>query len=149
MKNEDIANFIKKQRERFGVTGNLSNEQIEIYLQTVGVEQSEFIFTLLTLYVNAVTENERIRSAYNNEYNKNTALNKTIEEMKNSYRMTSRQVQMSKVKNGVKYNKKQGSVNELRMLKEMGLSDEQIMQRYGISRSTMWRWNQRLVQSGV
>ena len=149
MKNEDIANFIKKQRERFGVTGNLSNEQIEIYLQTVGVEQSEFIFTLITLYVNAVTENERIRSAYNNEYNKNTALNKTIEEMKNSYRMTSRQVQMSKVKNGVKYNKKQGSVNELRMLKEMGLSDEQIMQRYGISKSTMWRWNQRLVQSGV
>lgn len=149
MKNEDIANFIKKQRERFGVTGNLSNEQIEIYLQTVGVEQSEFIFTLITLYVNAVTENERIRSAYNNEYNKNAALNKTIEEMKNSYRMTSRQVQMSKVKNGVKYNKKQGSVNELRMLKEMGLSDEQIMQRYGISKSTMWRWNQRLVQSGV
>lgn len=149
MKNEDIANFIKRQRERFGVTGNLSNEQIEIYLQTVGVEQSEFIFTLITLYVNAVTENERIRSAYNNEYNKNTALNKTIEEMKNSYRMTSRQVQMSKVKNGVKYNKKQGSVNELRMLKEMGLSDEQIMQRYGISKSTMWRWNQRLVQSGV
>ena len=54
--------------------------------------------------------------------------------------MTGRQVQMAKVRNGAQYNKKHGTVSELRVLKEMGLTDEQIMQRYGISKSTMWRW---------
>ena len=54
---------------------------------------------------------------------------------------------MAKVKNGAQYNKKHGTVSELRVLKEMGLTDEQIMQRYGISKSTMWRWKKQLEEA--
>lgn len=143
MRHEDIANFIKKQKERFGITGSLSEEQLRVYLETTSMSREEFIFTLITLYVNSITESERIRSAYNDEHNKNAALNKTVEELKSKVGMTGRQVQMAKVRNGAQYNKKHGTVNELRVLKEMGLTDEQIMQRYGISKSTMWRWKKQ------
>lgn len=147
MRHEDIANFIRKQKERFGITGSVSEEQLKIYLEATSMSREEFIFALITLYVNSITESERIRAAYNDEHNKNEALTKTIEELRQKNGMTGRQVQMTKVKNGVQCNKKHGTVNELKMLKEMGLTDEQIMQRYEISKSTMWRWKKQMQEA--
>ena len=144
MTHESIAKFIKMQREEQGISCELSEEELNIYLNTVELTEKQFISTLLALYVKSITHNEKITTAYNEEYNKNVALNKTIEELKKVYRLGGKQVQAAKVKNGLRYNKKQGSVNELQMLIKMGLSDEEIMGRYNISKSTLWRWKKRL-----
>ena len=147
MTHESIAKFIKMQREEQGISCELSEEELNIYLNTVELTEKQFISTLLALYVKSITHNEKITTAYNEEHNKNVALNKTIEELKKVYKLGGKQVQATKVKNGHRYNKKKGSLNELQMLINMGATDEQIMEQYGISRSTMWRWKKQLAKS--
>lgn len=144
MIHENIAKFINQQKEQFNISGELSEDLINMYCETLGVNREQFMFILISLYINSVTQSDKVRAAYNEEYNRNLALNKTINDLKEKYKLGAYKVQASKIKNGVQYNKKQGSVRELRTLLEMGLSDAEIMERYKISKSTLWRWKKQL-----
>ncbi len=118
---------------------SIDEKRLQELLNYTGKNTNELIQALITIFLMEKFGNDTLNYKIKMFENEVKALEVVISNLKNQYGLNGNVIQTSKVASGVKIAKKHEQIGEIRRMKEAGLSDNKIMERLQISRSTLWR----------
>ena len=135
---KEALQLLKNNLERHPLSGC----DMSMICQEVGVDENgmielmlRFIMSLLTTASDTVKKAERLKM-------ENERLDEMLQNMCNN---NGRNTQIAKVMGGVPIARKsKKSLIELQLLMKLGNTDKDLLEWYGISKVTLWRWKKEL-----
>lgn len=135
----NIISTLKEIQKKNNISGSMDSVK---FCTELGVNMNELVYLFSYLFVEAFREVRELDDERRNLKDENTRLNKMLNEMCHG---NARTIQMAKVRSGLPIaRKKRCNLVELELQIIFGLSDEELMEYFEISKSTLWRWKKKL-----
>lgn len=128
--------LIGERRERKKIQGECDSEMI---CRQLGLSIGELVWTLIVL----LWESEREAVKFKDKYYQVQRRNEYLEETTKRVLGNGGQLQKELVKSGMPIAKKKCDPAGLALLIKTGSTDKELMEHYGISRTTLWRWKKQ------
>lgn len=137
---KEAVQLLKNNLERQPLSGG----DMSMICREVGVDENgmielmlRFILSLLTTATDSVRKAERLKM-------ENEQLDEILQNLCNN---NGRNTQIAKVMGGVPIARKpKKSLIQLQLLMQMQKTDEEIMEEFEISKTTLWRWKKEMKQ---
>ena len=139
-----IVNYIKNQIEESGLNKAEHTFSAEDFCEELGMDIDSTIYALVVLFMQEKKRELNLRDENSRVIRRNDMLEELVDTV---YKGNGRLKQMALVQNGlpIASNKKK-SLADLRLRIKLGETDKEIMEDYGISRTTLWRWKKEMEQ---
>uniref|UniRef100_UPI004056723B helix-turn-helix domain-containing protein n=1 Tax=Acetatifactor sp. TaxID=1872090 RepID=UPI004056723B len=135
-------NYIKNQIEEAGLDKAEHNIKAEEVCEMLGLDVDTTIYALMMLFLRENKRAINLKNQNSRVIRRNDMLEESLD---TAYKGNGRLRQMALVQSGMPIaNKKKKSLAELSFRMELGETDKEIMEAYGISRTTLWRWKKEL-----
>lgn len=136
---DEVIKTVKWMQEKYDIKGEADAEK---FCRELGVDVNGAVHLLACLF-SVMFKGFRKE---NDEICRLRAENKMLNKVLNStYRDNGRIIQMSKVMAGEPIaRKKTKNLMELSLQIKLGLTDEELMENFKISKTTLWRWKKEL-----
>lgn len=137
MTGRGVTDYVRNFYEYHGIKGSLS---VNTFAEMVGVSVDElcYIFTWIIIYESK--ETARIKDEYYKLMREKLCIEKALNDVcKNKTEM-----QQRKVKNGLPIAKKSSRIIEMKLYLLLGDTDEDIMRKLKISKTTLWRYKKEI-----
>ncbi len=141
---ENIVSLVNDFRKRYNIGKGHCDAQRLCDGFNADLEETLFLLCVTILgYSRQVAE---YRALFHREQRKSEALEESYDELLKNKIEKQRQL----VKHGLPIAKKRGAdIWMMEMFIRMGMSEEEIKEKLGVSRTTLWRWKKRLREKGI
>ncbi len=137
MRAQDLVNWIKYYKNEYRLNGTFNLEEISKHFN---ITDGETAYILLRMFIILHDENMELRRDNELLKERNTAIEDSLKE---AYKNPN-QRQTALVKNGLKIRKNKMTLSDLKLMMKLDYSDQEIMNYYKISKSTLWRRKKEL-----
>ena len=141
MQVESLIKTFKQYKENYNIKGSLDHKQ---FCEALEVDEGELVYLLCYMFVMLCGECARSNERAENLERENEVLNNCI----NGYIKNKREKQAAMVESGLpiaKNRKKNLSLLDMQ-INMLGYTDEELLEYYEVSRTTLWRWKKELVE---
>ena len=136
---DGIIRTLSEIQKKHKISGTLNAEK---FCKGLDVDVNGLVYLLSYLFVEAFREVSELDEERCKLSEENERLNKLLSDMCHG---NGRSIQMAKVISGMPIaRKKKMSMVDLKLQMICGLSDEELMEYFEISKSTLWRWKKKL-----
>lgn len=137
-----IVNYIKNQIEESGLNKAEHNFSAEDFCEALGMDIDSTIYALVVLFMQENKRALNLRDQNSRVIRRNELLEESLD---TAYKGNGRLRQMALIQSGLPIaNNKKKSLADLRLRIKLGETDKEIMEAYGISRTTLWRWKKEM-----
>ena len=137
MRARDTIEHIKALRNELKVQGECDAKE---FCDSLKMNIGEVVYLLIFLFIRKEFEAAKYRDAYYQMERKYKYMEEALDQ---AYQNGNRK-QAALVKSGMPIAKKKSRLGELRLLLKLGNNDEDLMEWFKISRTTLWRWKKEL-----
>ena len=137
MRARDTIEHIKALRDELKIQGECD---VEEFCDSLKMNIGEVVYLLIFLFIRKEFEAAKYRDAYYQMERKYKYMEEALDQ---AYQNGNRK-QAALVKSGLPIAKKKSRLGELRLLMKLGNNDEDLMEWFDISRTTLWRWKKEL-----
>lgn len=137
----DLAHYVKSMIEEAGLDKAETPFDAEAFSNEIGMDVNNVMRSVLALFIRENKTALKYRDKLSELMRRNELLEKSLD---TAYNGNGRVKQMALVESGLPIAKKKKSLADLKLRLYMGDTDKQLMEAYGISRSTLWRWKKEL-----
>lgn len=135
-------NYIKNQIEEAGLDKAEHNIKAEEVCEMLGLDIDTTIYALMMLFLRENKRAINLRDQNSRVIRRNDMLEESLD---TAYKGNGRLRQMALIQSGMPIaNNKKKSLADLRLRIQLGETDKEIMEAYGISRTTLWRWKKEM-----
>lgn len=149
MNNKDIMNFyanMEKELAKFnGDRDSLTDAELQEIKARTHKDEKQLLYSLMTGKQNLVLKIQELETKYNSLLQAYRHQEEVIERYRAELRVNNRPRQVNEVREGKPLNEKM-SAFDYKHLHEQGYTDDMIMEKFGVSRSTIWRKKNELKQ---
>ena len=139
-----IVNYIKNQIEESGLNKAEHTFSAEDFCEELGMDIDSTIYALVVLFMQEKKRELNLRDENSRVIRRNDMLEELVDTV---YKGNGRLKQMALVQSGLPIASiKKKSLADLRLRIKLGETDKEIMEDYGISRTTLWRWKKEMEQ---
>lgn len=137
MTGKGVTEYVRTLYEYHRIKGSMS---IEKFAEMVGVSVDELCYIFTWIIIHEGRETARIKD----EYYKLRKEKLCIEKALNDVCKNKTEMQQRKVKSGFPIAKKSSRISEMKLYMLLGDTDEDIMRKLKISKTTLWRYKKEL-----
>ena len=137
LKQEDLQKLIQLYQKYYNLDGEMELEEVSSLL---GLSDKETVYTLFKLFLilNNTVWNQK------EEIEKLKERNRVVEAALDDITQNGNQKQTALVKNGNKIRKSKMTLLDLKLVMKLDYTDQEIMDYFEISKSTLWRRKKEL-----
>ena len=137
MRAKDLLNWIKYYKNEYHLDGTFNLEEISKHFN---ITDEESTYILLRIFVILHDQNVELRRENELLKERSAAIEASLEE---AYKNPN-QRQTALVKNGLKIRKRKMTLTDLKLFMKLNYTDQEIMDYFEISKSTLWRRKKEL-----
>lgn len=137
----DLAHYVKSMIEEVGLDKAETPFDAEAFSKEIGMNLNNAMRSVLALFIRENKTALKYRDKLSELMRRNEYLEKALD---TAYNGNGRVKQMALVESGLPIAKKKKSLVDLKLRLYVGDTDKKLMEDYGISRSTLWRWKKEL-----
>lgn len=139
----NIIKIIEEERQRYHIHGRTD---AQAFCDGLGVDINGLVYLLVTLILTEQSRHARMRDRISELERENEFLDECFDSV---CKGNGRLKQLVKVEAGMPIAKKsKKSLSDLRLRLKLGATDKELLEVYGISRTTLWRWKKELEKQG-